>query len=446
MEGADEFLGWLVARGQADSSLMARLEGAYGLCPRHTWQLVRGGDAGQLSALYQHLVRTTIKRLEAAQRALTRPLWGLQAKTSRRRRLLAARDLLRPRGPCLACEHQERVVQQVIGDLVTAVSTYQFQKEGHGFPSLCLSHFFHAVGQADGEAALVLLRAKRRTLQNLAEELGEYARKLDHRFRDEPKGEEQTAWLRAIRLFTGRRIERPSTPLDWRTIIEARHKSGNLGFGIFEALEQPGCLICRLAPGRMEQFFFWFLAESYHFLEVIEKLQRSFGFCPAHAQRFVDYGEDTTVVFIYELLVQGTLRRIDDLLGEASRSGFSQERRTWSSRTRRVFTLDGTCLACERVAEGTEANVFWLLNALKTPKGRELYRRSDGLCLIHSLMAFEKADEEELLLELLEDQHGRLQGLLRVLRAAGAEKDAPDRGVEHPSGQNVVERFVGPEL
>lgn len=299
-----------------------------------------------------------------------------------------------------------------------------------------MPHFFHMVGNADRDTALVLLQSQRRTLQKLAEELGEYARKLDYRFRDEPKGEEQTAWLRAVRLFTGRRIEPTRMPLNWKMIIEARHRSGNLGVGILEVLEQPGCPICRMTPGRMEQFFFWSLAESYHFLEVIERLQRSFGFCPTHAHRFVDYREDSTVAFIYELLVKGTLQRIEALL---------KRRWGWPSKVRQACIPEEICLACERVAEGTEANVFWLLNALKTLKGRELYRWSDGLCLIHFLMAFEKADEEELSAELLEDQHRRFQEVLKVLRAAGVEKAAPDGGVEPPPWQNIVERFVGPE-
>ncbi len=60
-------------------------------------------------------------------------------------------------------------------------------------------------------------------------------------------------------------------------------------------------------------------------------------------------------------------------------------------------------------------------------------------------MAFQKADEEELLVELLEDQRGRLQGLLEALAAAGAEKAGLDGGMESSLWQNVVERFVGPE-
>jgi len=445
MEGVDEFLIRLGAEGEASPAIMTRLEGAYGLCQRHSWQLVRVGHPDQLSALYQHLLRTTITRLEAAHEVLNLPRRGLQAKTSRRRRLLAARNLLRPRGPCPACVHQAGVVRQAIEHLVTAVSMNPPQREGHDLPMLCMSHFFRAVGSADRDTALVLLQAQRRVLQKLAEELGEYARKLDYRFRDEPKGEEQTAWLRAVRLFTGRRIEPPRMPLNWRTIIEARHRSGNLGIGILEALEQVGCSICWMAQGRMEQFFFWFLAESYHLLEVIEKLQRSFGFCPAHAHRFVDYREDSTVAFIYELLVKGTLQRIDALLGQSSRSMFTKGKWSWPSKVRQACIPEEICLACERVAEGTEANVFWLLNALKTPRGRELYRQSDGLCLIHFLMAIEKADEEGLLVELLEDQHRRFQGVLKILRAGGVEKAATDGGVEHLPWRNAVERFVGSE-
>jgi len=53
------------------------------------------------------------------------------------------------------------------------------------------------------EAAVVILRKERELLGRLHWELREYFRKSDYRFHDEPRGSEQTAWLRAADVLAG---------------------------------------------------------------------------------------------------------------------------------------------------------------------------------------------------------------------------------------------------
>ncbi|MFN3477148.1 MAG: DUF6062 family protein, partial [Candidatus Methylomirabilales bacterium] len=256
------------------------------------------------------------------------------------------------------------------------------------------------------------------------------------------KGSEETAWLQAVQLFTGQFIAKSCNPGDRRKRIALRHSSGAFGFGLIEAFNQPGCPLCRLAPGRLEQFFFWFLGENYHDLGVIEKLLASFGFCLAHAQKFVKDGEASTVAFVYDLLVQGVLHRIDELLMELARQGLKRWRR-WSQRAGTMGATPGACLACEKLREGTDLNLFWFFRALETPEGRDRYRRSDGLCLIHCLRALSLAEDTTLLIELVEKQVAGLRGLLRELEAFLDGHSRDGEPAAESSWWRAIERFVG---
>jgi hypothetical protein len=52
-------------------------------------------------------------------------------------------------------------------------------------------------------------------LETLHAELGEFFRKADYRYRHEPRGAEQTAWLRAIAQLVGPpELALPGTGLD----------------------------------------------------------------------------------------------------------------------------------------------------------------------------------------------------------------------------------------
>jgi hypothetical protein len=57
------------------------------------------------------------------------------------------------------------------------------------------------------ELLRILLQRQRQGLLSLLRDLREFLRKVDYRYRDEPKGPEQDAWLRALERFSGRRPE-----------------------------------------------------------------------------------------------------------------------------------------------------------------------------------------------------------------------------------------------
>jgi hypothetical protein len=73
---------------------------------------------------------------------------------------------------------------------------------------LCLPHLRVALARiADPQVFEALLGAQRAIWQRLAEDLREFIRRTDYRFRDEPRGTEGDAWLRAVEALAGCRPE-----------------------------------------------------------------------------------------------------------------------------------------------------------------------------------------------------------------------------------------------
>ena len=67
----------------------------------------------------------------------------------------------------------------------------------------CIPHLPLVLERVSPEAVAAILESHRSAFQHLHDELAEFFRKADYRFRDEPRGSEQTAWLRAADTLAG---------------------------------------------------------------------------------------------------------------------------------------------------------------------------------------------------------------------------------------------------
>lgn len=68
---------------------------------------------------------------------------------------------------------------------------------------VCVRHFHLAARRASTEGLAFLASEMEARLTRLWRETREFFRKTDWNHRDEPKGEEQSAWLRTIERFVG---------------------------------------------------------------------------------------------------------------------------------------------------------------------------------------------------------------------------------------------------
>jgi predicted Zn-ribbon and HTH transcriptional regulator len=183
-------------------------------CPDHAWAAVHRGSARLALRTARRVIEATLAAVDVAQRCFTgavfterRPGWlgrMVTRLTGPRRRLAAARAALGRPIRCPVCERQAAAADRAIELLFTLLEdrpSREAVEEGYG---LCLHHFDRAMGlDPPGEVVTALERMEAAKLARLSWELGELHRKAAWQWRAEEKGEEQTAWRRAVLRFSG---------------------------------------------------------------------------------------------------------------------------------------------------------------------------------------------------------------------------------------------------
>ena len=113
---------------------------------------------------------------------------------------------LRTRGTCLFCESLSQTARYYSATLLDAMHDYETRKSYESSDGLCMPHFANILEQAGIEyfpQLLDIAGMQIKRLKELENSFQEFFRKGDYRFSDEPKGEEQTTWIRAIRKVIG---------------------------------------------------------------------------------------------------------------------------------------------------------------------------------------------------------------------------------------------------
>ena len=172
------------------------LRQARGFCWSHALLLDRIGHALDLSIVYQDILMTVRDELQKP---------SPQQATSRRgkKRLQAQ---LSPIDPCPACIYRAELENVYVETYADHLADEAFCVGLRASDPLCLGHFRQVIAQDMPPARLSVIREIQVAhWQSLIEELGEFVRKHDHRFRHEDIGSERDAWIRAIDAITGTR-------------------------------------------------------------------------------------------------------------------------------------------------------------------------------------------------------------------------------------------------
>lgn len=196
-----------------DTGVRHDIRAARGLCQQHAWQLVEGGSSLGAVIIMHDVMQTVLRILSAARFQPAAP--------SLRRR---ARDVLSPGNPapanvdlvaelgpqarCPTCLHAETTERVLVDTLVEGLSDQDgLLTAFRASEGLCLHHFRQALTRAHTAAIFEMLTAVQRDIwQRTLDQLGEIIRKEDYRFRDEPRGAETGASLRAIATLSGPQI------------------------------------------------------------------------------------------------------------------------------------------------------------------------------------------------------------------------------------------------
>ena len=173
-------------------------------------------------------------------------------------------------------------------------------------------------------------------------------------------------------------------------------------------LTEPGCPVCRYVAETERSFFSWFEIESYSSSGVQAQLRASIGMCPAHSRRLIDgVGEGHIMTIVMREALAG------------ARSAVRED------------TEIGVCAACVAVASGSSRARTLLLDGLQDPALVRLYRKHEGICLVHLLDAVPVAPASTLkqLTERLLDSLNEGAGVALIGLLAGSDADAPRRAI-----------------
>ncbi|CEK18769.1 hypothetical protein CWRG_02281 [Chthonomonas calidirosea] len=161
-----------------DPPTRLRLRASLGFCPRHARQSAHPGNALGLAIIYKDLAERALERLQSRDRSLLQQ-------------------------GCPECEEEQRDEERFTQALAISLLEPELQSAYLKGDGLCMPHLQLVGRWAPPESWRFLQRAEQERLHRLAEELGEFIRKNDYRFKDEPMGSERNVWLRALCKLSG---------------------------------------------------------------------------------------------------------------------------------------------------------------------------------------------------------------------------------------------------
>lgn len=196
----ERYLDGLLWENVNDPGVRHEIHQAQGFCHQHAWQLDRAGASLGVDILMHDVMGSVLTAMEGARFRDLPALSLRRAQENLVARLTAKTDC----PACLQMRLMEWIYLSTLLDHLAGEDGLLAAYEASD--RLCLPHFHQALACLRDRAAFdAVLGAQRTVWGRLAEHRGEFMRKNDPRFRDEPLGEEGNAWLRAIASLTGNR-------------------------------------------------------------------------------------------------------------------------------------------------------------------------------------------------------------------------------------------------
>lgn len=208
---AERYLDRLLWGDVNDVETREAIRQARGFCHEHTWGLVRHGASLGIAIITHDVLENLVR--------------GMGVEAEPEPRALSMRRMqssLRPRTPDFSSE----LAQHLAADLECPACAMAGEREAEyrrtllasllgpdgllpafeASDGLCLPHLREVVALAkDGAVLAALVNAQGAIWQRLVDQLAEFIRKNDYRFRDEAWGEEADAWRRALKALGGAR-------------------------------------------------------------------------------------------------------------------------------------------------------------------------------------------------------------------------------------------------
>lgn len=214
---AQRHLTSLIYDGVNDVPLRATLRDSYGYCHEHAWMLPNSGESAPLGIAIVH--RDILNTLRAR---LDEEVYNKERRTSLRAAVAGALSPqpttgseevrhLPPKAVCPACERKMEAEHLAFASLLEALDKKDQPMRSaleisDGF---CIPHLRHALNFAGSQQTFdALVELTKVQLSTLIDDLDEFIRKNDHRFREEKiSDEERDSWQRALQRTSGKKAD-----------------------------------------------------------------------------------------------------------------------------------------------------------------------------------------------------------------------------------------------
>ncbi len=214
---ANRHLTSLIYDSVNDVGLRATLRESLGYCQEHTWLLPDAGDSAPLgiAVIHRDLLNTIHKRLgesdygkdrRSSIRSIVTEAIRLGDGTSS---TAATAKYLPAKSQCPACERRDEAEKLALKSLMDALERQDVDMISalQTSDGLCLVHLRRALEMARNRDAFnLLVTITQEQLIALIQDLDEFIRKSDHRFRHEKISEsERVSWRQALQRIVGPR-------------------------------------------------------------------------------------------------------------------------------------------------------------------------------------------------------------------------------------------------
>lgn len=229
------YLRFLLHEYVNDPGVREELSRSKGFCGEHAWLLqkvesAKWHDGMGTALLHEQILGELLAELDgvatkmASNSTRSNPTWRARWRATlkwfsglawpARRKAQKARGF-GVGGLCPVCRIRVQSEDIFAFGLLQNLSSTEFRERYQASEGLCVPHLAQVLSnsgseeiptgeeETSGDVLDVLLDMERGKIAGLLDELREYVRKHDYRFAHEPKGNEQTSWIRAVRKAVG---------------------------------------------------------------------------------------------------------------------------------------------------------------------------------------------------------------------------------------------------